>query len=378
MPAVMPGSTIGILGGGQLGRMVALAARSMGYRSVCLDPNPLCSAGPVVNHLIVAPWEKKEAFVELSGGCDVVTLEIENIPFVSLAAASQHAPLRPRMGILHIIQDRVRQKEWLSSGGFPLGEYRVATSPGELLTAVRDLGGNCYAKANSGGYDGRGQIYIKDESATAHAWDFLGSRTCVVEKALDLQAEISVLVARREGGEHVVYPPSVNQHENGILVWSHLPGDMDPGLEAHAVKIASAIAAALGLVGLLAVEMFILRDGRLFVNELAPRPHNSFHSTERACPTSQFEQLVRAICDLPLGSVEITRPAAIANLLGEVWLAPHLPNFDAALKVPTVRLHLYEKQTPRPGRKMGHFSATGDTPGEALQRVRKALLMLGR
>ncbi len=376
--AIMPGSTIGILGGGQLGRMVALAARSMGYRSVCLDPNPLCSAGPVVNHLITAPWEKKDAFVELSGGSDVVTLEIENIPFVSLAAASQHAPLRPRMGVMHIIQDRARQKVWLSAGGYPLGEYRVANSLAELKAALHGINGDCYVKASSGGYDGRGQIHVKDESGAAHAWEYLGSKACVVEKALDLQAEISIMVARREGGECVIYPPSVNQHENGILVWSTLPGDLDPALTADAVKIASDIAASLGLVGLLAVEMFVLPDGRLLVNELAPRPHNSFHSTERGCPTSQFEQLVRAICDLPLGSVEITRPAAIANLLGEVWLSPNLPNFEAALKVPTVRLHLYEKQTPRPGRKMGHLSATGDTGQQALERVRKALVMLNR
>jgi 5-(carboxyamino)imidazole ribonucleotide synthase len=233
-----------------------------------------------------------------------------------------------------------------------------------------------YLKIGYGGYDGRGQARIgMDAPATsetiAAAWKAIGERPAVAEQALDLKCEISVMAARNPSGEVRAYPAARNHHENQILAWSVLPAGVSAELESRAEALAADLIAKLGIEGLLCAEIFITRNGELFVNELAPRPHNSYHQSERGSATSQFEQLVRAVCNLPLGSTELISPAAIVNLLGDVWLKGE-PNFAAALEVPGVRLHLYEKQTPRPGRKMGHLSATGATAEEALERVLEA------
>ncbi len=370
--AVLPGSTIGILGGGQLGRMSAMAARSLGYHIHVLDPDLHCAASQVSDLCVPAPFDDAAAAAYLASRCQAVTLEIEKISVDALEAAAKHAPLRPGVQVLHTIQDRSRQKNWIAGKGFPVGPYRCAESEFDLEKAVRELAGPCFVKSNTGGYDGRSQMFVKSPAEAKDAWAALGSAPCIVEKALDLEAELSVQVARRPSGEVAVYPPALNHHEDRILAWSVLPGPLPPDILKKATTIASELTIALGVEGLLVVEMFLLKDGQLLVNELAPRPHNSFHQTERACVTSQFEQHIRAVCNLPLGSVEVIRPAAIINLLGEVWLHGHPPRFDAALQLPGVKLHLYGKNNPRKGRKMGHLSAIGHTPDEAVKLVQDA------
>jgi 5-(carboxyamino)imidazole ribonucleotide synthase len=369
---IPPGSTIGILGGGQLGRMTAMAARTLGYYVHVLDPDPKCAAAGVADRVVAAKFDDVDAAADLARQCDVVTLEIEQIGVDALGAASAHAPIRPHPAIIAMVQDRSRQKHWLSNHGFPVGDYRDVASLEQLANAQRDLGA-LVVKANHGGYDGRSQVRVRDAAGVERAWDDLGHRASVAERALDLRSEISVLVARRPSGEVRVYPPALNFHERQILAWSVLPAPIDAALATRAEGIARDIAAALALEGILAVEMFVLDDDELLVNELAPRPHNSFHETEVACSTSQFEQIVRAVCDLPLGDTRALRPGAIHNLFGDLWLdhdGP--PPFERALARPGVRLHLYGKPGPRPGRKMGHLSAVGDTADEALARVRAA------
>ncbi len=374
MTAILPGSTIGILGGGQLGRMTAMAARSMGYRVQVMDPDPSCPARFVVDACFEGSWNDAKAAAQLARGCDVVTLEIEQIALDCLDAAAKFAPVRPGRALLGIIQDRIAQKKWLKEHGFPLGEYRDVFSAEDLQDALAEFGSDCFVKSARGGYDGRSQFRVSPRTTPeekSNIWKSLGSAPCVAEKALSLEREISVMVARSPSGQIECFPSATNHHENQILVWSVLPSGIAPELEARAQTIGRAIARQIEVEGLLAVEMFVTTTGELLVNELAPRPHNSYHASQRACVTSQFEQHVRAVCDLPLGCVDVIRPAAIANLLGDVWLKGE-PRFDRALAVPGVGLDLYEKHTPRKGRKMGHLSAVGDTKHEAVARVLEA------
>lgn len=373
MTAILPGATIGILGGGQLGRMVAMAARSFGYRVQVMDPDPSCPARFVVDACFEGNWDDVQAATDLARGSDVITLEIEQVSLDCLEAASKFAPVRPSADLLRVIQNRIRQKEWLRERGFPLGPWHPARSEQDLVEAAASLGGRCFVKSAHGGYDGRSQVKLGfgDATSPADAWRLLGQQPCVVEQALDLDREISVMVARSPQGETKSFPSATNHHENQILVWSVIPSLIAAETEARAQKLACDIADSFTLEGLLAVEMFLTRDGELLVNELAPRPHNSYHASERACVTSQFEQCVRAVCDLPLGDVSVVQPAAIANLLGDLWL-DHPPYFDRALAVPGVRVHLYEKHQPRKARKMGHLSAVGATPQEAVERVLEA------
>lgn len=379
MSAVLPGSTIGIFGGGQLGRMMGIAARSMGYKVHVLDPDVACAAGYIADKVIEAGWNDRWAAANLARECQAVTLEIEQVSIVSLDEASRWAPMRPGAAMLAVIQDRIEQKQWLTKHGFPTGPYRAVRTQQQLAEAVRELAGPVFVKSATGGYDGKGQAKVGfggavvDEAALQQAWDDVGSSACVVELALDLRMEISVMVARAPSGEVRVYPPAENFHENQILAWSVIPAGVTDALAAQAQAIAREIADTFALEGLLAVEMFVTADGALYVNELAPRPHNSYHGSERACVTSQFEQAIRTACDLPLGDVSLVQPTAIANLLGDVWLnadgSERQPAFDAALAVPGVRLTLYEKLKPRKGRKMGHLSAVGATAAEARERV---------
>nr|WP_179640620.1 5-(carboxyamino)imidazole ribonucleotide synthase [Edaphobacter lichenicola] len=382
---ILSGATIGIFGGGQLGRMTAMAAREMGYRILVLDPDPACPARFVVDGCIEAGWDDSREAANLARGCEVVTLEIEQISPASMEAASSYAPVRPGGAMLAVIQDRIEQKDWLRRNGFPVGEYRAVRSLDELRDAVTALGGRCFCKSATGGYDGRGQGKVgfaagaSVEDEVRGAWEALGERAGVAEKAVDLAKEISVLVARAPNGEVKVYPAALNHHEEQILAWSVIPAPLSSEMEEKAREIAEAIADTFQLEGVLAVEMFCTTDGNLLVNELAPRPHNSYHASVRACVTGQFEQLVRAVCDLPLGDVGVVQPAAIANLLGDLWLKDGQavePRFDAALAVPGVRLHLYEKHKPRKGRKMGHLSAVGATADEAVELVLRAKELL--
>ena len=370
---VKPGSLIAILGGGQLGRMTAMAARTMGYRVRVMDPEAKCPASFVVDETIVGRWDDIDAARSLATGASAVTLEIEQIGVDALRAVADLAPLRPGVEPIRIIQDKTLQKTWLAENGFPVGPFRVVHTEYELADAVQALGGHVYLKIGRGGYDGRGQARIGGGHPMnpAEAWQSIGGHSAVAEQALDLDFEVSVMAARNPSGEVKSFPAARNHHENQILAWSVLPAGISPELEQQAEALASAISARLGIEGLLCVEMFVTRAGELLVNELAPRPHNSYHQSERGCVTSQFEQLVRTTCNLPLGDTSLITPCAIVNLLGDVWQNGE-PNFARALEVPCVRLHLYEKHTARPGRKMGHLSSVGATAEEALQRVLEA------
>jgi 5-(carboxyamino)imidazole ribonucleotide synthase len=373
IPVIEPGGMIGILGGGQLGRMTAMAARSMGYRVRIMDPEPKCPASFVVDEVVTGAWDDVAAAQKLGRGADAVTLEIEQIGVHALAQVAELAPLRPGVEPVRIIQDKTIQKTWLAENGFPVGPFRVVRTEFEVQTAVQALGGRVYLKIGHGGYDGRGQARIGfdapyTEHSVAEAWKSIGERPAVAEQALDLAVEISVMAARTPSGEVRSYPAARNHHENQILAWSVLPAGVSPEVEAKAEKLAADIIARLGIEGLLCVEMFITRQGRLLINEMAPRPHNSYHQSERGCVTSQFEQLVRTTCNLPLGDTSLITPCAIVNLLGDIWLTSS-PNLPAALSVPGVRLHLYEKRAAKKGRKMGHLSSVGSTADEALERV---------
>jgi 5-(carboxyamino)imidazole ribonucleotide synthase len=373
---IAPGATIGILGGGQLGRMTAMAARTMGYNVHILDPDAECAASAVADRVVAAKFDDADAAEDLARNCDVITLEIEQIGVAALNAAMRHAPVRPGPSVIRVIQDRGLQKKWLTDQGAPVGEYREVRTEEDLANAERDLGA-LFVKACRGGYDGRSQARVETAADVAPAWASLGGLHSVAEQALDLDLELSVMVARRPSGEIRVYPPALNYHERQILAWSVLPAPLAPAVLQQAEQIARDIAESFALEGILAVEMFVLKDGTLLVNELAPRPHNSFHETEVACSTSQFEQIVRAVCDLPLGDPTALRPGAIFNLFGELWQHGS-PPFEAILSHPGVRLHLYGKRGARPGRKMGHLSATGATPAEALDRVIAAAAELTR
>jgi 5-(carboxyamino)imidazole ribonucleotide synthase len=368
---ILPGNTIGIFGGGQLGRMIAIAAKRMGYRVVVLDPTPDCPAGQVADDEITAPYTDVAAARDLARRCAVVTAEFENVPAETLEAIEPMVPVRPSSRVLRIAQNRIAEKTFLAEHSFPVPNFRPVRSHEELLRAISEIGCPAVLKTATGGYDGKGQVRIEHPDEAERAWERLGKVDCVLEEFVLLEREVSVIVARNLRGEEVVYPVAENTHANHILDTSVMPARIAPELARRAQELAQAIAEALGVVGLLCVEMFVAQDGRLLVNELAPRPHNSGHQTFDAAVTSQFEQLVRAICNLPLGSTELYRPAAIANLLGDLWEGGE-PNWAKALELPEVKLHLYGKAEPRPGRKMGHLTATAETPDEALQKVLEA------
>jgi 5-(carboxyamino)imidazole ribonucleotide synthase len=368
---ILPGNTIGIFGGGQLGRMIAIAAKRMGYRVVVLDPTPDCPAGQVADDEITAPYTDVAAARDLARRCAVVTAEFENVPAETLEAIEPMVPVRPSSRVLRIAQNRIAEKTFLAEHGFPVPNFRPVRSHEELLRAISEIGCPAVLKTATGGYDGKGQVRIEHPDEAERAWERLGKVDCVLEEFVPLEREVSVIVARNLRGEEVVYPVAENTHANHILDTSVMPARIAPELARRAQELARAIAEALGVVGLLCVEMFVAQDSRLLVNELAPRPHNSGHQTFDAAVTSQFEQLVRAICNLPLGSTELYRPAAIANLLGDLWEGGE-PNWAKALELPEVKLHLYGKAEPRPGRKMGHLTATAETPDEALQKVLEA------
>lgn len=376
MTSILPGATIGFLGGGQLARMSALAARSMGYGVHVLDPDPDCPAAAVATHVVTAPYDDVDAAVAFARTCDVLTLDIEQVATSSIAAASLHAPVHPGAAPIHIIQDRGRQKQWLQQNGFPVAPFRIAHAPHEVTTAWESLG-RSIAKTASGGYDGRGQARIRSAHDLPAAAALTAHATVVVEQWIELAAELSIMVARSATGEVRTFPVSWNHHDNGVLTWAMTPAPISDVTADAATALASAIAAELQIVGLLAVELFVTTNDALVVNELAPRPHNTFHHTERACVTSQFEQQIRAVCGLPLGSTALHSAGAIVNLLGDLWSeGGHHPAWLRALEVNGVRLHLYGKKLAKPGRKMGHLSAIGPTPEAARDAVLDAYARL--
>ncbi len=372
-----PGSVLGVLGSGQLGRMFALAARNMGYRVHTFSPSDDSPTGQIADVEVAAPFEDLDALRTFARGVDVVTFEFENVPAAAVDAVEAFAPVRPSGVALHTTQQREREKTFLADRGFPTTPFARAASLDELWKAVALIGTPAVIKTAAFGYDGKGQHKLTTPADVERVWNILGGQETVVEKFVNLQAEISVVAARGLDGQVVAYQPFENRHDNHILDLTTTPAAVTPETARRAVEIAHSLLEELRYVGVLCVEFFVSTDGELLVNELAPRPHNSGHLTIDAAVTSQFEQQVRAICGLPLGSAEIVRPAAMANLLGELW-ADGEPNWGAALRCSDVKLHLYGKREPRPGRKMGHLTAFGRTAQEAQDRAigaRDALLI---
>ncbi len=368
MTVILPGSVIGFLGGGQLARMAAMAARTIGYDVHVFDPEGRCPARPLASTVISAPWDDVDAAARFAEGVDVITMDVERIPAPTLEAAERHAPLRPAPAVLWTVEDRARQKEWLRDHGFPVAPFRVVHGADEATAAAHALG-PCILKPAIGGVDGHGQARLATPDIAALAYLGIGAPVCVAERFLSLTAELSVLVARSPTGEMRAYPPSRNYHTQGVLTWSVIPGGFEEDVVHLATEVACGIAEQLGVVGLLAVEVFLLDDGSLSVNELAPRPHNTYHHSERACITSQFEQLIRAVCGLPLGDTDVVRPTATYHLLGELWTGARAPDLAGVLGLPGLRVHLYGEHEARTGRRMGHLSACGDSSDVALERV---------
>jgi 5-(carboxyamino)imidazole ribonucleotide synthase len=377
---IAPGATIGVLGSGQLGRMFAIAARRMGYRVHAFSPYEDSPTGQIADLEVTASYEDLDALRAFARQVSVVTLEFENIPLDAIDAVEALAPVRPGGAALHMAQQRVREKTFLSDHGFPTVPFACAATLDELWTAVTRIGAPAVVKTAAFGYDGKGQHKVTTPADAEAIWDAIGRQEAVVEKLVDLQSEISVIAVRGLDGDKVEYAPFKNRHTNHILDVTTAPAVVHPWIARRAAEIARDILEQLHYVGVLCVEFFVTTDGELVVNELAPRPHNSGHLTIDACVTSQFEQQVRAVCGLPLGLTELLRPAAMANLLGDLWERGE-PNWAAALYFRDVKLHLYGKAEPRPGRKMGHLTAVADTPAEAQQKVmaaRDALLIQQR
>jgi 5-(carboxyamino)imidazole ribonucleotide synthase len=374
LKVIPPGSTIGVLGSGQLGRMFAIAARRMGYRVHTLSPDYDTPTGQVADREVQAAYDDLDAVRDFARGVDVVTFEFENVSADATEAAARHAPVRPAGSVLHTSQNRLREKGFLAGAGIPVAPFAPVRSLAELDAALAALGTPAVLKTAGWGYDGKGQVKIADPpsaDATAAAWQEIGGQEAILEAFVDFDREVSVVAARGLDGSFAHFGVIENRHHRHILDVSIAPAAVPPGVEREAVAIARGILEGLDVVGVLCVEMFLTRDGRLLVNELAPRPHNSGHLTFDACVTSQFEQQLRAICGLPLGSTELLRPAAMANLLGDLW-ADGVPDWTAACAFPDVKLHLYGKATARPGRKMGHLTALAGTGEEAVRRVVEA------
>ncbi len=373
---VLPGATLGVVGGGQLGRMFALDARRMGYRVMVLDPDPESPTGQVANDRIVAPYSDAGAVRDLVERCDVVTYEFENVNADAVATAESSGYVRPGSGVLRIAQNRLLEKAALVENGFPVPEYVRVDTIADMVRGVEQIGTPAVLKTVTSGYDGKGQVVLRSAVDLREAHSSLRgpseaeSDVLILEAFVPFDLEISVIAARGPDGDVVCFPPSENQHVNGILDVSIVPARIPDTVRATAVKLASDIADALDVVGLVAVEMFVTDDGQLLVNEIAPRPHNSGHYTQDACATSQFEQLVRAICGLPLGSTGLLSPVVMVNLLGDVWAdAGGTPDWEAALGVRGAVLHLYGKSEARIGRKMAHINVTAPDVEIALQRA---------
>jgi 5-(carboxyamino)imidazole ribonucleotide synthase len=377
--AVLPGSAVGVLGSGQLGRMFAIAARRLGYRVHVLSPDDDTPTGQVADVEVRADYDDLDAVRAFARSVSVVTFEFENVPSATAAAAAAFAPVRPAGEVLHVTQHRLREKTFLEDGGFPVTPFARARSVAEAEAAAAKLGFPCVLKTAGFGYDGKGQAKLASAAEVAPAWARLGASEAVLEAFVDFEREISVIGARGADGAFVHHGAIENRHARHILDVSFAPASVAPAVLADAVAITRGVLEALDVVGVLCVEFFLKKDGRtLLVNELAPRPHNSGHLTFDACVTSQFEQQLRAVCGLPLGDPTLLRPAAMANLLGELWESGE-PDWAAALALSDVKLHLYGKAEARPGRKMGHLTALAATPAEAAAKVEAArAALIGR
>ena len=372
---VLPGATIGVLGSGQLGRMFAIAARRMGYRVHTFSPETDTPTGQVADVEINGQYDDLDAVRSFASAVQVVTFEFENVPSLTVQAAAEHAAVRPAGSVLHTTQNRLREKTFLARHGFPVTRFVPITSSDELRDALEELGHRGVLKTAGFGYDGKGQRKIERAEDVAAALEVGVSQEMILEALVDFETELSVVAARGLDGAFAHWGVIENRHTNHILDVSIAPARVPPEVEREAVAIARGILEELDDVGVLCVEFFLTRSGRLLVNELAPRPHNSGHLTFDAAVTSQFEQQLRAVCGLPLGSTELLHPAAMANLLGDLWEHGE-PDWAAALGVPDVKLHLYGKLSPKPGRKMGHLTALAPTPVAAADLVLRARQLL--
>jgi 5-(carboxyamino)imidazole ribonucleotide synthase len=376
-PTVLPGSTIGVLGSGQLGRMFAISARRLGYRVHTYSPDRDSPTGQIADVEIDAPYEDLDRVRQFASAVDVVTFEFENVPAATAEAAAQCTLVRPAGEVLHTTQHRLREKTFLRNHGFPVTRFEPIVEAADLCRVVPDFG-PAILKTAGFGYDGKGQYRVRTLAEAEAAWEAMGRQEAVLEAVVDFEAELSVVGVRGSDGQCMFYAPSCNHHVAGILDVAFAPAPFAAPFNGNdAIAITRGIVEQLDVTGVLCVEFFLTREGSLLVNELAPRPHNSGHLTIDACVTSQFEQQLRAVCGLPLGSTEMLRPAAMANLLGEIWAGGE-PQWEAALALPEVKLHLYGKSEPRPGRKMGHLTATAGTAQLAERLVREARALLTR
>jgi len=374
--AILPGQTIGVLGGGQLGRMMALAARRMGYRIVVLDPNPRCPTAQVSDGVVVGALDDREAAVLLAKQVDVITLDTEHVPAEILDELERHAPVRPGASVLRTIQDRQTQKQFLDRLGIPQARWAPVGSDIELAGALARFGGRGIVKHRRAGYDGKGQMRVEAQGQLAQVAQWLRDTPAVMEEVVPFAREISAILARGISGEVRMYPIAENVHRRHILHTTRAPATLSDTSWRQVHDIANSIAEALGVVGVMAVEMFELESGALLVNEIAPRTHNSGHFTWGACATSQFEQHVRAICGLRLGDPRPLSGAVMVNLIGDLWTHGVPPSWRTVLDRPEAHLHLYGKDGAAPGRKMGHVLLVDDDTDRALATAEELIAAL--
>lgn len=371
MTMIPPGATIGVFGSGQLGRMFAIEARKLGYRVHTFSPDTDTPTGQVADIETTASYEDLEAVERFARSVDVVTFEFENVPASAVEKAAEFVSVHPSGNALHISQNRLREKTFLSQNGFPTTAFRHITGLESLRSAIEEIGTPAILKTAGFGYDGKGQTKILSDGDMETAFDRIGSNEAILEAFVDFEKEVSVVAARNSDGDFVHYGLIENSHSNHILDVSNHPARCADTVVTDAANIARGIAEKLDYVGTFCVEFFVTRDGCLLVNEIAPRPHNSGHLTFDACVTSQFEQQLRAVCGLPLGSTEFFGPVAMANLLGDVWTDGE-PSWREGLEDERIKLHLYGKSEPRPGRKMGHLTAICSSVEEAIRVVTEA------
>ena len=375
MNVLGPGATIGVLGGGQLGRMMAVTARQMGYRIVVLDPSPRCPTAQVSDGFVVGALDDLESARHLARQVDVITLDTEHVPADILAEIATLAPVRPGADVLRTIQDRLVQKQFLDRIGMPQAAWAPVGDREELEAALAQLGRPAILKVRRAGYDGKGQVRVDETADAAACLATLRGEPAVAEEVVRFVREISVVLARGVRGEIAIFPIAENAHRRHILHTTRAPAPMPEAQRERAEEMAVAVAEALGHVGVMAVEMFELADGRLLVNEIAPRTHNSGHYTYGACATSQFEQHVRAVCGLPLGDPRPLSGAVMVNLIGDLWVGGS-PPWEHVLARSDAHLHLYGKDAPAPGRKMGHVLLLDDDTDRALESAEALIAAL--
>jgi 5-(carboxyamino)imidazole ribonucleotide synthase len=359
---ILPGATLGVLGGGQLGRMFCLAARTMGYRVVVLDPDPVCGAGHIADEHIQADYTDLSALEEMAKQCDVITLEFENIPSQSVRFLADKTTVFPVAESLEIAQNRDLEKQFAQKAGLQPVPYAALLKDSDLLQAADVIGFPAILKSNTLGYDGKGQFVVNDFAELSAAYQQVGRVDCVLEKKINIRCEVSAIVARNANAELASFPVSENQHRNSILHMSIVPARVDIEISRQAIEGASVLADAMSYVGILAVEFFVSENNVLYFNEMAPRPHNSGHYTKDACVTSQFEQQVRMMCGLTPGDTRLMSPVVMVNMLGDLWP----PQWAEIFAQNNIKLHLYGKTEARPGRKMGHFNVLAEDVGTAL------------